>query len=796
MKSTRIRAGAMIVAMLGGLGVLGVQAVAQEGVGGMGPAAAPVPDQPGYHGHKWVRVTVSTARQLQTVLALSEETLNCSGHGIGTFDVRMAPEQFDAFQQAGITHRVLFDDIQAAVESDMAEIDRRRANPQEFPSWYDNHKTWAEVQAHVQDLATQNSGLATYAPLGLSLQGRTIFAIRITGPGSTTERPAIVFTGTQHAREWASPMTVVYAAEHLITEYATDPQVKSIVDHIEFLIIPFVNPDGYVYTWASPNNRMWRKNMRPAPPPPVNPACFGVDPNRNWGYQWGGIQGASPDPCSETYRGADPFSEPETQVVRDFVIANPRIKGSIDFHSFSQLVMSPWGFTIAVPPDHAFFQMVNAAMSAAIEGVHGASYAYGPGYTTIYPTTGSVKDWMYGARGIFGWTIEVRDAGSYGFIMPPSEILPNAEENYAGVKVHALNIGPKLIFSLPTGAPSNVPAGQANAVQVEIKPGMQPMQPGTARLFYRIGTSGPPITVVMTSVGNGVFQGNLPAADCGTIIQYVFQATTTQGLIAKYPAVGFAQPFQTEALQTTEVFNDDAETQAGWSIGGPGSTATQGIWVRNDPQFTLAQPEDDHTPGAGHFCYVTNHLAGVNVAQHDVDGGSTLLTTPVLSGVVPQPLTDPELWLRYWRWYSNDQGLNPNADSFLVQVSNDSGATWATTVEEVNENPETWVMKEFRVSDLITPTTQMKFRFIASDVGADSVVEACIDDVQLRIVGCPAPFTCYPDCNNSTTLTVADFTCFQAKFVAADPYADCNDSGTLTVADFTCFQGKFVAGCP
>ncbi len=779
MKSTRTLVGAFA-----GL-TLALTASAQVG---------PHPIGQGYHAHKWVRVTVTNINQLQTVAALSEETLNCAGDGIGTFDVRMTPEKFEAFLRTGIAHNVLMDDIQAVVEANFAEIERRRAAPQDFPSWYDNFKTYTEIVEHVQDLADQNPALATYIPIGQSLQGRTMFALRVTGPGATAERPGIIYTGTQHAREWASPMAVLYIAEHLITEYATNTQVKSLVDNIEFLIVPVVNPDGYDFTWAHPNNRLWRKNMRPAPPSAPN--CPGVDPNRNWGFAWGGNQGSSPLPCSETYRGPNAFSEPETQVVRDFVIAHPRITSSIDFHSFSQLVMSPWGYTIALPPDHALFQQISAQMSQAILDTHGRIYEFGPGYTTIYPTTGSVKDWMYGSRGILGWTIEVRDTGSYGFVMPPQEIIPNAEENYAAAKAHALAIGPKLVFSLPSGTPLHVTAGQTNPVQVEIESGVQTLIPASARLFYRIGPAGSLSNVVMTNLGNNLFEADLPAANCGEEIQFVFQAVTTQGVSVKYPAEAFADPFKTTALERVIAFEDNFETNKFWTIGGQGASATAGIWIRQDPQGTLAQPEDDHTPGTTpHLCFITDHRAGVNVAQYDVDGGSTILTSPIMSAISPSPLANAEVWLTYWRWYSNNQGLNPNADSLLIQISNNGGFTWET-LEETGENAGVWVKKEFKISDVLPPSPQMQVRLIASDLGLDSVVEAGLDDLQLRIVGCPGTNPCYADCNGSGTLTIADFSCFQAAFAGADPYADCNESGTLTIADFGCFQSKFAEGCP
>jgi hypothetical protein len=80
----------------------------------------------------------------------------------------------------------------------------------------------------------------------------------------------------------------------------------------------------------------------------------------------------------------------------------------------------------------------------------------------------------------------------------------------------------------------------------------------------------------------------------------------------------------------------------------------------------------------------------------------------------------------------------------------------------------------------------------SSDPNAQLLLFTLIDNVRVN----PAPVACYPDCTNDGALTVADFGCFQTRFVAGYPYADCNASGTLTVADFGCFQTRFVAGCP
>ncbi len=774
--------------------LLGAAAFAQVG-------PQPAGQRVRFDGHKVVRVSASTPRQLQTVLALTDDVWTCSGAGLGTFDVRMNPEQFEAFAGTGVPHQVLIEDVQALDDASRAEGERRRANVADNPSWYDDFRTYSEVQTKVQQLAAAYPSLATFSVIGQTLQGRNIFAIRITGPGNVSDRPAILFDGTQHAREWISPMTVTYIAEQLLVQYATDPQIKGLVDNIEFLIVPIVNGDGYDYSWTT--NRMWRKNRRPAP---VGSSCDGVDTNRNWGYQWGSNNGSSGNPCSEIYRGTAPFSEPETQVLRNYTIANPRLVATIDFHSYSQLLLYPWGYTPTLPPDNALFTQISGAMAGAIAAVHGKTYVAGPSYATIYPTSGGIKDWMYGDQGLLAWTIELRDTGQYGFILPPNQIVPTCEENFAAVKALAQQIGPKLVFKMPNGHPGFVQHGQTNAIQVTIDDAVQTLKPGSARIYTRVGNSGAFTNTAMTSLGGSLFQGILPSAPCGQTIQYVFQAVTMTNETVKYPAAGLVDPFVTQARHIVVNFSDNAESANGWSVGGPGSNATGGIWVRNNPEQTLAQPEDDHTPAPGVYCYVTDHRAGVSAAQYDVDGGSTILTSPVMNGANTQGMVNTATYLSYWRWYSNNKGPNPNQDSLLVQLSNNAGTNWYA-MEEINENADAWVQSLIRVSDILPPTTQMRVRFIASDLGGDSIVEAAVDDIELFVVGCPAPPpppppVCYPNCDGSTngsgqpTLTLADMGCFQTKFALQDPYADCNGDGLLSLPDFGCFQTKFALGCP
>jgi Zinc carboxypeptidase len=153
--------------------------------------------------------------------------------------------------------------------------------------------------------------------------------------------------------------------------------------------------------------------------------CFGVDLNRNWGYEWGHNNGSSPDPCSELYRGPNAFSEAETTVLRDFIQARPWIRYVHDMHSYGQLMLYPWGYTAELPPGNETYWRLGARMSALAQAVHGRTYVYGPSYTTLYPVSGKLPDWAWGAVRAYSFTFELRGPG---FNPPPTEIIPNSEE--------------------------------------------------------------------------------------------------------------------------------------------------------------------------------------------------------------------------------------------------------------------------------------------------------------------------------------------------------------------------------
>lgn len=160
--------------------------------------------------------------------------------------------------------------------------------------------------------------------------------------------------------------------------------------------------------------------------------------NRNYGHKWGG-QGSSRQPCSETFAGSKAFSEPETKAVNDFLRTSPaNFKASISFHSYGQYILYPWGYDRKVPADHLELDKIAKEAAAAIKAVDGKVYTVGPAGSTLYPASGGSDDWAKGdLKFKYSYTVELRDEGRYGFMLPANQIIQSGEESLAFVKVLA-----------------------------------------------------------------------------------------------------------------------------------------------------------------------------------------------------------------------------------------------------------------------------------------------------------------------------------------------------------------------
>ncbi|XP_023445928.2 carboxypeptidase A4 isoform X2 [Dasypus novemcinctus] len=245
--------------------------------------------------------------------------------------------------------------------------------------------------------------------------------------GKREKRPAIWLNMGIHAREWISHATGIWTARKIATDYGKDPAITSILEKMDIFLLPVANPDGYVYTQKK--NRLWRKTRS------LNPGshCIGTDPNRNWNASFGG-EGASNNPCSEVYHGPHANSEVEVKSVVDFIQEHGNFKCFIDLHSYSQLLMYPYGYTVHKAPDAAELDEVARHAARALASLSGTVYRVGPISTTVYPASGSSIDWAYDNGIKYVFTFELRDTGHYGFLLPANQIIPTAEETWLGLR--------------------------------------------------------------------------------------------------------------------------------------------------------------------------------------------------------------------------------------------------------------------------------------------------------------------------------------------------------------------------
>ena len=280
------------------------------------------------------------------------------------------------------------------------------------------------LEQELKTLAASRPEIVELQEIGRSVEGRTIWALRI-GERKGSARK-LLFMGCHHAREWIAVEVPFLLADHLVKNASQDP-VKQWLSQGEIWVAPMVNPDGHEYCRTT--ERLWRKNRRPNAD-----GSFGVDPNRNYGYMWGtlNVPTSSQVPSDDTYVGPRAFSEPETRAVRD-LIGRELVRGVITYHSYSQLIRYPWGYTstpIVDPTDLQKISTLAQRMADLIKGVHGEVYTPEQS-SSLYPTAGDTTDWTYGAYGIPSYTIELRptDVAGGGFILPADQIQPTWEEN-------------------------------------------------------------------------------------------------------------------------------------------------------------------------------------------------------------------------------------------------------------------------------------------------------------------------------------------------------------------------------
>lgn len=245
-----------------------------------------------------------------------------------------------------------------------------------------DYHNYAENTAFMQDLESNYPDIVHMFHIGTSLENRDMWAIKISDNVMVDEdEPELLYTAIHHAREPVSNETCLQLMEHFAQGYGSDPELTYLVNNRELYFVPIVNPDGYAY--VDTNDPYWRKNRR---------GGYGVDLNRNYGFQWGyDNQGSSPYTGDETYRGASAFSEPETQNIRDLCEAREFIFAT-NFHTYGEYYLWPWGYIPSGTQENELFEVFGDSLS------QDNGYTAGIGSLVLYATNGDADDWMYGEQ--------------------------------------------------------------------------------------------------------------------------------------------------------------------------------------------------------------------------------------------------------------------------------------------------------------------------------------------------------------------------------------------------------------
>ncbi|XP_073480115.1 carboxypeptidase A1-like isoform X2 [Aquarana catesbeiana] len=320
-----------------------------------------------------------------------------------------------------IEYSIMIEDVQELLDQEQKEMKESKSRERSSNSFiYSTYHALDEIYSWIDNFIMEYPKLVSKIDIGSSSEGRPIYVLKFSTGGN---KPAIWIDTGIHSREWITQATGIWTAKQIASTYGVDPSLTSVLDNMDIFLEIVTNPDGYAYTHNK--NRMWRKTRS------INAgsSCVGVDPNRNWDAGFGG-PGSSSNPCDETYHGPNPHSEPEVGAIVDFILAHGNVKAMLTIHSYSQMLLFPYGYTNNLAPDHQELNELAKEAAAALSSLHGTRYRYGTTIATIYQADGTTTDWAYDNGIKYSYTFELRDTGKYGFLLPAEQILPTAGETW------------------------------------------------------------------------------------------------------------------------------------------------------------------------------------------------------------------------------------------------------------------------------------------------------------------------------------------------------------------------------
>jgi phage terminase large subunit-like protein len=631
---------------------------------------------------------------------------------LGRFsDAWLSEYEIALLRNSGVPFEILVDDWQTYYDNQpkMTELDMQKQMEESDPNLVISHSIYGSMGGYMtyNEVVSKLDSMRMWYPqfisakysIGTTYENRTMWAVRVTlNPDAPTGRPEVMYHALIHAREPESMETQFYYMFWLFENYNTDPTARYILNNREIYWIPVLNADGYVHNQTTnPNGGgMWRANKHLTSPPSLT--CGPVDPNRNYGiYQfWNSSNnGSSTDPCSGgqgTYRGTLPFSELETQNMKNFVNSR-NIKTAFSAHTYGNYLIKPWCWQDPIgTPDDAMFNEFTSDMKAT----NGYTAGF-PSQTVGYKVRGGTDDWYYNDSGhakIFSFTPET--GGS--FWPPQAEIIPLAQGMLFSNQYLSLIAGPYVnpltrTFNQPTYTP-----GQSGTYKVVFR-NKGVMTANNVKV--QLTTTNPNLTIPTTqftypslvtfakdsSTFNFTIGAGAPNNCAITCILTIKLDTTTIYTTPVYVLVG------TGAV----TFNDNAGSFSNWT--------TNAAWNITTAQFVSSPSSFTDSP-TGNY-------------GNNINTNMTLLAPVNIS-------SSPVVFLSFWHRYATEAGY----DFCYVEVSSNNGTSWQQAAS-YNGNMTAWTQVTLDITAYANASTQLKLRFrLTSD--QNTVADGWyIDDVKL-----------------------------------------------------------------
>ncbi len=433
------------------------------------------------------------------------------------------------------------------------------------PPVYYEYMDYSQVKANLDETESDHSEIALVVDIGDSwektegIADRDILAIKISDNVAVDEdEPEILIMSLHHAREWSTYTTTLAIIENLTDEYGSDTRISWLVDNREIWIVPVVNPDGLDYSLL--NDDMWRKNRRDN-----LDGSYGVDLNRNYAGsengdplgEWGGV-GTSDVPSNDLYCGEYPFSEPETQAIRDLALSHDFQIG-IDFHSYGDDVAWPWGYTLDPAEDDVDLERIGIEL-AALNGYDALQSS------EIYPTTGDTLDWLYGGPDVYSILFEIGHDFNPDF---ESDVLGILSENVppALLAIEIAGDREERPFSIVHTSLTDSEFDSDGFVVTADITADRGVDSDAVELVYRV-EGGAWTVIPMTSSDPAYrYQGTIPSQPSGSEIEYYVIASDLGGVELMSPRYSPYDVYSFSVLPSSDHPEADAGPDQAISIG-------------------------------------------------------------------------------------------------------------------------------------------------------------------------------------------------------------------------------------